>query len=100
MNKPARDRARALARAAFPIAQPCEKCSAPHAERHHDDYRRPLKIRWLCRKDHRAHHRKPARRRITVYLDRHIAQAITARSRGRRGESDVVNQLLRKALGL
>lgn len=32
--------------------QPCEICGAAKAEAHHDDYDRPGKVRWLCRKHH------------------------------------------------
>lgn len=37
----------------------CEKCGE-QAQAHHDDYRKPLKIRWLCRKHHLEHHGKVA----------------------------------------
>lgn len=50
-------RARAAANYRFPVAQPCEACKAPRAQRHHDDYERPLNIRWLCDPCHRAEHR-------------------------------------------
>lgn len=35
--------------------QACETCGA-HAEMHHDDYSRPLEVRWLCRLHHMAVH--------------------------------------------
>jgi hypothetical protein len=41
------------------IKQPCEQCGKP-AQAHHDDYRQPLKVRWLCRKHHLEHHGKEA----------------------------------------
>lgn len=38
--------------------KPCEVCGDPNAEAHHDDYNRPLEVRWLCFKHHREWHRK------------------------------------------
>lgn len=42
------------------LRQPCEVCQAPQAEAHHDDYSKPLDVRWLCRAHHREHHRSAA----------------------------------------
>ena len=36
--------------------QPCEVCGAEPAEAHHDDYSKPLIIRWLCKPHHEDHH--------------------------------------------
>ena len=38
------------------IKQPCEKCGAEKADAHHDDYAKPLEVRWLCRSHHIAWH--------------------------------------------
>lgn len=36
---------------------PCAKCgTATNVEGHHEDYRKPLKVIWLCRKHHREAH--------------------------------------------
>lgn len=35
--------------------QPCERCGAK-AQAHHDDYSKPLEVRWLCRDHHEEHH--------------------------------------------
>lgn len=40
------------------VAGPCEVCGATNAEAHHDDYSKPLDVRWLCREHHREHHAK------------------------------------------
>ena len=34
----------------------CETCSEI-AEAHHDDYDRPLKVRWFCQHHHDLHHK-------------------------------------------
>ena len=40
------------------IRLPCEVCSTViDVQAHHDDYNKPLDVRWLCRKHHREHHR-------------------------------------------
>lgn len=38
--------------------QPCEICGNPKTHGHHEDYSKPLDIRWLCRAHHGAVHRK------------------------------------------
>lgn len=47
--------------------QPCEKCAAgdagkrgkrAKAQAHHDDYSKPLEVRWLCLRHHREWHRE------------------------------------------
>ena len=40
------------------VKQPCEVCGTDeNVEAHHDDYMRPLDVRWLCRTHHGEHHR-------------------------------------------
>lgn len=44
---------------------PCEDCGAVHGDNgtivdgHHDQYHRPMDVRWLCRLHHRRVHRIP-----------------------------------------
>lgn len=40
------------------IRLPCEICATiEDVQAHHDDYTKPLEVRWLCRKHHREHHK-------------------------------------------
>lgn len=38
------------------VRLPCERCGATPSQGHHDDYAKPLVVRWLCRSCHDAHH--------------------------------------------
>jgi hypothetical protein len=40
------------------VRQPCEVCGRKYAVAHHDDYSKPLDVRWLCLSHHRQHHVK------------------------------------------
>jgi hypothetical protein len=40
------------------VQQPCEDCGDTNAEAHHDDYDKPMCVRWLCRLHHKAVHRQ------------------------------------------
>jgi hypothetical protein len=34
------------------VKKPCEVCGKEKVEMHHDDYRKPLEVRWLCKVHH------------------------------------------------
>jgi predicted transposase YbfD/YdcC len=37
--------------------RPCEVCGELKVDAHHDDYTKPIEVRWLCRKHHIEHHK-------------------------------------------
>lgn len=39
------------------VPQPCEVCGSDKVEMHHDDYSRPIDVRWRCREHHMELHR-------------------------------------------
>jgi len=39
------------------IKEPCEKCGSLITYAHHDDYSKPLTVRWLCDYHHREWHK-------------------------------------------
>lgn len=38
------------------IKMPCEKCGDKNSHAHHDDYSKPLDVRWLCPIHHKETH--------------------------------------------
>jgi ribosomal protein L44E len=56
------------------VPQPCEVCGADYrmadgrraVQAHHDDYSKPLEVRWLCQRCHHSHHEAEAARREEV----------------------------------
>jgi hypothetical protein len=39
------------------VPQPCEVCGSLDTQKHHDDYGKPLAVRWFCEQHHRQWHR-------------------------------------------
>jgi ribosomal protein S27AE len=58
--------------------QPCEECGAKNAMAHHDDYTKPLQVRWLCRKHHRLFHIGISDAQLPGYESREDAHALVA----------------------
>lgn len=52
----ARFAVQAAVKAGRMLRQPCEVCGAAMTHGHHDDYSKPLEVRWLCPEHHKAHH--------------------------------------------
>ena len=44
------------------LRKPCEKCGEK-AQAHHDDYTKPLEVRWLCVRHHNDHHNEERRQK-------------------------------------
>jgi len=42
------------------VRQPCEVCGAESTQAHHEDYLKPLDVRWLCSVHHGETHRVEA----------------------------------------
>lgn len=63
----------------------CEDCgSKERIECHHEDYANPLKVRWLCRACHKAHHglAPTGMVRVAVRMTReHVAEIRSAADR-------------------
>ena len=38
--------------------KPCEVCGSSKVDGHHEDYCKPLEVRWLCRRHHGEEHRR------------------------------------------
>ncbi len=55
-----RRKTRSAIEAGFLVRKICEKCGAIKTDAHHDDYTKPLEVRWLCRPHHADHHRAQA----------------------------------------
>lgn len=45
------------------MKKPCEVCGHKTVEAHHVDYRKPFKVRWLCR----AHHLAAENKNIRIF---------------------------------
>lgn len=69
-NNPEKKKAKEMARYATITGklkkQPCEICGDPKVQRHHEDYSKPLEVRWLCAKHHAEIHVLKRRRNETL----------------------------------
>lgn len=49
---------------------PCEICGDMETQAHHDDYNKPLEVRWLCEKHHKEWHAKNTPKYIKKTIDK------------------------------
>lgn len=56
------------------VKKPCEKCGKANAEKHHDDYSKPLDVRWLCMRCHREEHADQAATKLQVELQQALVE--------------------------
>lgn len=62
------------------VRQPCEVCGTK-AQAHHDDYSKPLEVRWLCARHHAQHHAEQQLSKWVMVNDEWVeAQFLLARS--------------------
>jgi ribosomal protein S27AE len=54
----ANDKLKAAVRLGKIERMPCERCGAMVSHGHHDDYDKPLDVRWLCALCHGREHRR------------------------------------------
>lgn len=59
------------------VTRPCEVCgTTDNIEKHHDDYSKPLAVRWLCREHHNTSWYSPPTTIARIPDDPQVAQAL------------------------
>lgn len=48
------------------VRQPCEVCGVANSHAHHEDYSKPLEVRWFCQKHHNALHPHSRPKEVTA----------------------------------
>ncbi len=65
------------------VRQPCEVCGNSATQAHHDDYSKPLEVRWLCDYHHKEHHKmKRGLKRCQSKLKPQLSPRSTSRRSG------------------
>lgn len=72
----AQNQVRSALRRGDMVREPCSICGATPAHAHHDDYSKPLIVRWLCPKHHKVRHAELASELACRIGEREIQQAL------------------------
>lgn len=64
LRAPARNAVSNALRSGKLSRDPCEACGVPKVQAHHDDYAKPLDVRWLCFQHHRELHGQVVTRKV------------------------------------
>lgn len=55
------------------VKRVCEVCGSRKSQAHHDDYSKPLSVRWLCQQHHADAHRSPRKTlhsgKVGIYIE-------------------------------
>jgi hypothetical protein len=62
------------------VPQPCEVCGKVNVQKHHDDYTKPLEVRWFCRAHHIGVHDGSTKR--AAYGTGNCARCVAERAPG------------------
>lgn len=108
LRNPEKGRATSMVTRAVKLGEltrlPCEVCGGLPAQAHHDDYSKPLDVRWLCKKHHDEHHVR-RRKELGLYKKRGqnytfrltfpaIARMAEIKKQTGKGYSQVIDMLL------
>lgn len=83
------------------VRKPCEVCGTDKVDAHHEDYDRPLDVRWLCRKHHKQAHAAPRPSTQTVRAEITPGEWASLRSQAaleRKTTQKLIGELLRECL--
>ncbi len=79
--------------------QPCEKCGTKKSQAHHEDYGKPLEIRWWCARCHSQYHnQKHPVTKVCVVCGREFTPHPTKRKRAKTCSPECRSALISESL--